>query len=111
MNWAVVTDVARKALAQSGDPSVSDAERRAVDEAMRLADLWLDPVVDFPAVATRPQATYLVWIDCRETGVASWAMCDKPMEPEPSTTAMAPPATPTCPPWKSTSGNGWQARP
>ena len=21
-------------------------------------------------VATRPQATYLVWIDCRETGVA-----------------------------------------
>ena len=56
VNWAVVTDVARKALAQSGDPSVSDAERRAVDEAMRLADLWLDPVVDFPAVATRPQA-------------------------------------------------------
>mgnify|MGYP003353566356 FL=1 len=56
VNWAMVTDVARKALVQAGDPSVSDAERRSVDEAMRLADLWLDPVVDFPAVAAVPQA-------------------------------------------------------
>ena len=30
VNWAMVTDVARKALVQAGDPSVSDAERRVV---------------------------------------------------------------------------------
>lgn len=49
VNWAMVGDVARKALVQAGDPSVSDAQRRAVDEAVRLADVWLDPVVTFPA--------------------------------------------------------------
>lgn len=56
VNWAMVTDVARKALAQQGDPVVSDAERRAVTEAMQLADVWLDPAVTFPAVAVAPAA-------------------------------------------------------
>jgi putative hydrolase len=49
VNWSMVSDVARKTLAQAGDPSVSDAQRRAVDDAVRLADVWLDPVVSFPA--------------------------------------------------------------
>lgn len=52
VNWAMVTDVARKQLASTGDPSVSDAQRRAVEEAVRLADVWLDPVVTFPATAS-----------------------------------------------------------
>jgi len=56
VNWAMVTDVARKALAQQGDPVVSDAERRAVTDAMQLADVWLDPAVTFPAVAVAPAA-------------------------------------------------------
>lgn len=57
VNWAMVTDVARKALVQAGDPSISDAEKRAVTEAVHLADIWLDPVVTFPAVS----AAALAW--------------------------------------------------
>jgi putative hydrolase len=56
VNWSMVTDVARKALVQAGDPSVSDAERRAVTDAVHLADVWLDPVVTFPAVSAPPLA-------------------------------------------------------
>lgn len=56
VNWSVVTDVARKALAAEGDPSVADAENRAVVEAVRLADVWLDPAVTFPAVTAAPAA-------------------------------------------------------
>ena len=56
VNWAMVTDVARKALVQAGDPSVSDADSRAVTEAIRLADVWLDPAVTFPATTAAPVA-------------------------------------------------------
>lgn len=56
VNWAMVTDVARKALAQAGDPSISDAEGRAVRDAVQLADIWLDPAVTFPASSASPAA-------------------------------------------------------
>lgn len=56
VNWTMVTDIARKTLVQAGDPSVSDAERRAASEAMRLADVWLDPAVTFPGTTADPQA-------------------------------------------------------
>lgn len=56
VNWAMVTDVARKALAQAGDPSVGDADRRAVIDAVALADVWLDAAVTFPATAVMPAA-------------------------------------------------------
>lgn len=44
--WSTVMQVARQGL--GADPVVSDAERRAVQAAMELADTWLDPVVTFP---------------------------------------------------------------
>lgn len=56
VNWAMVTDIARKTLAQAGDPSVADAERRSVVEAVHLADVWLDPAVTFPATTVTPAA-------------------------------------------------------
>ncbi len=56
VNWGMVTDVARKTLAQAGDPSVSDAERRAVTDAVQLADVWLDPALTFPASSAAPAA-------------------------------------------------------
>lgn len=56
VNWGMVVDLARKNLVAAGDPSVSDAERRAVVEAVRLADVWLDPAVTFPASTTVPVA-------------------------------------------------------
>jgi len=56
VNWAMVTDVARKKLSSEGDPSVNDAQRRALLEAVRLADVWLDPAVTFPATTAVPLA-------------------------------------------------------
>ena len=56
VNWAMVTDVARKALVQAGDPSVGDADRRMVTEAVHLADVWLDPAVTFPSTTATPGA-------------------------------------------------------
>lgn len=56
VNWSMVADVARKALVQAGDPSVGEAERRAVVDAVHLADVWLDAAVTFPAIGTPPAA-------------------------------------------------------
>jgi len=56
VNWAMVTDVARKKLVADSDPVVSDAQRRAVVEAVQLADVWLDPSVTFPATTAAPAA-------------------------------------------------------
>ncbi len=48
VNWDLATEVAEKA-ARAGDRAVTAEERRAVEEACRLADLWLDPVTTLPA--------------------------------------------------------------
>jgi putative hydrolase len=56
VNWAMVNDIARKTLMQGGDPSVTDAERRAVADAMHLADVWLDPAVAFPTTSAAAEA-------------------------------------------------------
>jgi uncharacterized protein (DUF2342 family) len=57
VNWVMVHDVARQALSAAGDPSVSESDQSAVADAMRLADLWLDSVVTFPASG----ATAVAW--------------------------------------------------
>lgn len=49
VNWTLVHDVARQAIAQGGDPSVTDGERRSVSDAVELASLWLDEGAVFPA--------------------------------------------------------------
>jgi putative hydrolase len=49
VNWDLARDVARQAVVQEGDPSVSAAERRAVEEAVRLAEVWLDESTALPA--------------------------------------------------------------
>ena len=56
VNWSSATDVARKAIAANGDPVVADAQRRAVEEAVRLADLWLDPATEFPSTGAGARA-------------------------------------------------------
>jgi putative hydrolase len=56
LNWDLAKDIARHAIAEKGDPSVLDAQRRAVVEALRLADLWLDEVTTLPAGIRNPQA-------------------------------------------------------
>jgi putative hydrolase len=52
VNWDLARDVARQAVAGARDQSVSEAQRRAVEEAVRLAELWLDPVTTIPAGTT-----------------------------------------------------------
>ncbi|MGB8021450.1 MAG: zinc-dependent metalloprotease [Candidatus Nanopelagicales bacterium] len=49
VDWPAATDMARKAISAAGDPVVADAQRRSVEEAVRLADLWLDPTTAFPS--------------------------------------------------------------
>lgn len=43
VNWDLARQVAASQLAAAGDPAVSPYERNAVEEALRLADLWLEP--------------------------------------------------------------------
>jgi putative hydrolase len=49
VNWDLAKNVARHAIAAAGDPSVLEAQRREITEAVRLADLWLDEVTAFPS--------------------------------------------------------------
>src|SRR5260370_40931340 len=49
VNWDLAKDVARHAVVAAGDPSVLDAQRREITEAVRLADPWLDEATTFPS--------------------------------------------------------------
>jgi putative hydrolase len=49
VNWDLAKNVARHAIAAAGDPSVLEAQRREITEAVRLADLWLDEATAFPS--------------------------------------------------------------
>ena len=49
VNWDLARDVARQTAAQGGDPTPSAVDRRAVEDAVRLAEVWLDPVTTLPA--------------------------------------------------------------
>ena len=56
VNWQLATDVARAAVAEHGDSSVGAAEQRAVADALRLADVWLEELTTLPAAAARTLA-------------------------------------------------------
>jgi putative hydrolase len=49
VNWDLARQVAASQLSTSGDPAVTMYERHHVEEALRLADLWLDPVCALPS--------------------------------------------------------------
>ncbi|WP_028811763.1 zinc-dependent metalloprotease [Streptomyces flavidovirens] len=62
VNWDMAKDIARQTVSQgtadgAKDSSVSPGERSAVEEAVRLADLWLDGVTSLPSGA----ATSVAW--------------------------------------------------
>jgi putative hydrolase len=56
VNWELATNLARQTVSAAGDASVSSADRRAVEEALRLADLWLDPVTSMSSAGARALA-------------------------------------------------------
>ncbi|MEN2743477.1 zinc-dependent metalloprotease [Sinomonas halotolerans] len=49
VNWELAHDHARRTAAADKDPSVSAMQNRDVDEALRLAEIWLDSVTGFPS--------------------------------------------------------------
>jgi putative hydrolase len=53
VNWQLAGDMARQVVSEHGDPSVSQSEQRAVDEALRLADTWLTGATTLPAAGAR----------------------------------------------------------
>src|SRR6201984_2009937 len=48
VNWDLAKNVARHAIVAAGDPSVLEAQRREIIDALRLADLWLDEGAKVP---------------------------------------------------------------
>jgi len=77
VNWTLAHDTARGLVAQAGDPSVSAAERREVEQALDLATLWLDPVSSFPATSSGGGAwSRSEWI---EATLPSWQRIVEPV--------------------------------
>ena len=56
LNWDVALDIARKSVAQTPDPSVTQKQKDAVADAVRLADHWLDDTTSFPSGVTSTAA-------------------------------------------------------
>ena len=75
VNWDLAKNVARHAIVAAGDPSILDAQRREVTEAVRLADLWLDEVTTFPSGVRKIEAwSRSEWL---EATFPVWAkLCD-----------------------------------
>jgi putative hydrolase len=56
INRELCEDVARKTVSAGGDTVVTDAQRREVEEAVHVADLWLAQVTSFEAPEAGAQA-------------------------------------------------------
>ncbi|CAN5342403.1 zinc-dependent metalloprotease [soil metagenome] len=74
VNWDLARQTAISQVA-GGHLPVSDAERKTVEDAVRLADLWLDPVTTLPSGVSHVEAWSRVeWI---EKTLPVWAqLCD-----------------------------------
>ncbi|GAB3693835.1 zinc-dependent metalloprotease [Angustibacter aerolatus] len=84
VNWRLAHDLARQALAQAGDPSVGGSQRRAVEDAVRLADTWLDDATDLPAAGARALAwSRSEWVE------GSWPVWQRLVEPVADSVATA----------------------
>ena len=56
VNWDLAKNIARQVIASKGDPSILDSQRAEVNEALRLADLWLEDVTAFPSGIHKSEA-------------------------------------------------------
>jgi putative hydrolase len=75
VNWDLAKNVARHAVVAEGDPSVLDSQRHQVDEALRLADLWLGDATTLPSGIRSTQAwSRSEWV---EATLPVWSkLCD-----------------------------------
>jgi putative hydrolase len=77
VNWDLARDLARQSAAAGNDRFVGDARRAEVADAMRLAELWLDPVTAFPSGARRTAAwSRSEWI---EQTLPAWKTLVEPL--------------------------------
>ncbi len=78
VNFDLAKDVARQTLAAAGpDPTPTANQQNAVDDAARLAELWLDTATSFPAGATTATAwSKAEWI---EATAATWQQLVEPI--------------------------------
>jgi putative hydrolase len=78
VNFDLAKDVARQTLAAAGpDPTPTSAQQRAVDDAARLAEMWLDTATTFPAGATTATAwSKAEWI---EATAGTWQQLVEPI--------------------------------
>lgn len=64
VNWALALNTARRTAAQEPDPTPTQRQRDAADDAVRLADHWLDSTTDFPSgVGTSATWSRAEWIE------------------------------------------------
>ncbi|WP_047688186.1 zinc-dependent metalloprotease, partial [Kocuria sp. ZOR0020] len=56
VNWKAAKDHARRVVAAAGDPSVDDAQRKIVADAVQLAHLWVEDHTSFGAPGAEPGA-------------------------------------------------------
>jgi putative hydrolase len=77
VNWQLAHDNARRVAAGSADPSVTSQQSREVDEALRLAELWLDPVTDLPGTGLIGRAwSRAEWV---EATLGTWKRLTEPV--------------------------------
>lgn len=77
VNWDLANQSARQVVAAGGDKSVSAAERRAVEDAFRVADTWLDEATSFPATGGSPRTwSRAEWVEGTQ---AAWRSLVEPV--------------------------------
>ncbi|BBE23382.1 hydrolase [Arthrobacter sp. MN05-02] len=77
VNWQMAHEQARRVAAADNDPSVTALQRRSVDEALKLAELWLDPVTDLPSTGQLGRAwSRAEWV---EATMATWRRLTEPV--------------------------------
>jgi putative hydrolase len=77
VNWDLANQSARQIVASAGDKSVSAVERRAVEDAFRLADTWLDEATSFPATGGSPRTwSRAEWVEGTQ---AAWRSLVEPV--------------------------------
>jgi putative hydrolase len=77
VNWQLAHDNARRVAASTSDPSVTAAQSREVDEALRLAELWLDQVTELPATGLIGHAwSRAEWV---EETLGTWKRLTEPV--------------------------------
>ncbi|MBM7051067.1 zinc-dependent metalloprotease [Rothia sp. ZJ1223] len=85
VNWDQARQHARQVAASNEDPSVTENQKSAVKDASQLADLWLDPVVEF----SRPEYSTEAWSRAEwiENSFDTWTEIAQPVAEE-TTAAM-----------------------